>query len=112
MKWEITYSNDVGPDDDFFREWWDVSNGNVSFRSDSLEGAEWLCSLLNGKDGEHNDIEAGGVVGLCLYVSPSDGRKDKFEAKEDGFYHFPCCSCRHARTKESEFCQGCVHYVL
>ena len=46
-KYVIEYGNDTGPTDDFFIEWWDVSNGNRSFRCNSKSDAEWLCNLLN-----------------------------------------------------------------
>jgi len=53
----------------------------------------------------------GAVVGISAWMPRDDGRPDKFEARED-HYHFPCCSCKHASTEGSEFCRGCVHYVL
>ena len=47
MKWKIEYSNDVGPNDEGFWEWWEVSDGDRVFKSNSKEKAEWLCALLN-----------------------------------------------------------------
>jgi hypothetical protein len=47
LKWRVVYSNDVGPDDDGFWEWWEVTDGKRTFKSDSEEDAEWLCAVLN-----------------------------------------------------------------
>jgi len=46
-EWCVDYSNDVGNFDDYFVEWWEVTNGEVVFRSDSEQDANWLCSELN-----------------------------------------------------------------
>ena len=45
--WQIIYNNDTGPDDDGFWEWWDVTDGNRSFRCDSEEDAKWLVENLS-----------------------------------------------------------------
>lgn len=45
--WQIAYDNDTGHDDGGFYEWWDVTDGNRSFRCDSEEAAYYLCDLLN-----------------------------------------------------------------
>lgn len=45
--WQIIYNNDSGPDDDGFWEWWDVTDGNRSFRCDSEEDAKWLVENLS-----------------------------------------------------------------
>jgi hypothetical protein len=57
--WELEYNNDTGPLDEYFYEWWAVTNGDKSFKCDSEESAEWLCNILNnlpaaivGKEGE------------------------------------------------------------
>lgn len=47
MKWTVDYDNDVGPYDEGFWEWWTVSNGVKSFKCDSKDDADWLCSILN-----------------------------------------------------------------
>lgn len=49
MKWTIEYGNDTGPGDDFFHEWWTVTNGEKSFKCESEDDAEWLSKLLNGE---------------------------------------------------------------
>lgn len=46
-KWSVKYDNDVGPGDEGFWEWWDVTDGTVTFRADSEDAATWLCDLLN-----------------------------------------------------------------
>ena len=48
--WSIEYHNDVGPDDDAFWEWWTVSDGERTFRSDDEEDAEWLAERLRRED--------------------------------------------------------------
>jgi hypothetical protein len=44
--WTITYDNDVGPDDDGFWEWWNVTDGARSFKCDSKADAEFLLAAL------------------------------------------------------------------
>lgn len=46
--WKVEYSNDVGPNDEGFWEWWEVTNGQVTFKADAEKDAEWLCAVLNG----------------------------------------------------------------
>lgn len=45
--WQIIYNNDTGPDDDGFWVWWDVTDGNRSFRCDSENDAKWLLENLS-----------------------------------------------------------------
>lgn len=45
--WKIEYDNDVGPNDEGFWEWWDVSDGETTFRANSENQAEWLADALN-----------------------------------------------------------------
>jgi hypothetical protein len=47
MKWEIKYENDTGPNDESFSEWWIITNGNKTFRTESNEEAKWLVDFLN-----------------------------------------------------------------
>lgn len=47
-KWKIEYGNDTGPDDGGFWEWWTVTDGARSFKSDSEDDAQWLAETLNG----------------------------------------------------------------
>lgn len=46
-QWTVTYRNDVGSDDEGFWEWWEVSDGNKTFRTEEEEDAKWLADLLN-----------------------------------------------------------------
>lgn len=46
MNWHIDYGNDTGPDDDGFWEWWEVTNGERTFKCDYKEDAEWLLNAL------------------------------------------------------------------
>ncbi len=48
-EWHINYDNDTGPDDEAFREWWEVTNGEMTFTTRSQEDAEWLLATLAGK---------------------------------------------------------------
>ncbi len=48
--WKIEYDNDVGPNDEGFWEWWTVSNGERTFKTDSEEDAQWLSDLLKKAD--------------------------------------------------------------
>ena len=36
MKWKVDYDNDTGPLDEFFVEWWTVSNGTRTFKCDNV----------------------------------------------------------------------------
>jgi hypothetical protein len=47
MTFTIEYQNDTGYTDDGFWEWWEVSDGNRTFKCDAEADAEWLCELLN-----------------------------------------------------------------
>lgn len=47
MKWKIINENDTGPGDDFYCEWWIVTNGLIKFRADNENDAIRLCALLN-----------------------------------------------------------------
>lgn len=51
-KWRIEYSNDVGPDDEGFWEWWDVTDGERYFKCDKEDDAEWLQKQLNNEADE------------------------------------------------------------
>lgn len=46
-KWTIIYTNDTGPCDDYFEEWWEVSNGVMTFRAEKETWAKWLRDRLN-----------------------------------------------------------------
>lgn len=50
-KWTIEYDNDTGPNDGGFWEWWTVTNGEKSFKSDDKGDAKWLAEVLNREDG-------------------------------------------------------------
>jgi hypothetical protein len=45
--WTVEYTNDVGADDEGFWEWWEITNGEKAFKSDTKDDAEFLCDLLN-----------------------------------------------------------------
>lgn len=47
--WRVEYENDTGPNDEGFREFWIVGNGNISFEADTEEAANWLRDTLNAK---------------------------------------------------------------
>ena len=44
--WRIDYDNDTGSDDDYFAEWWIVTNDIRSFECRSQDDANWLLDLL------------------------------------------------------------------
>jgi len=46
-KWSFRYTNDVGPEDDGFWEWYEITDGKTIFKTDEQEDAEWLCNKLN-----------------------------------------------------------------
>lgn len=51
MEWKINYENDVGWDDyGSFWEWWNVTNGERTFKADTKSDAIWLCDFLNKHD--------------------------------------------------------------
>lgn len=45
--WQIKYDNDTGWNDESFCEWWDVYQGDVSYRANTEEEAKFLCDTLN-----------------------------------------------------------------
>ena len=45
--WAVEYHNDTGPTDEGYWEWWTVTDGEKSFKSDDEHDAKWLCTLLN-----------------------------------------------------------------
>ena len=47
MNWTIEYENDVGPNDEGFWCWWNVTDGTRTFEANTEEDAKWLCDLLN-----------------------------------------------------------------
>lgn len=49
-KWKVEYDNDTGPLDEYYVEWWVVTDKERSFTVHSKVDAQWLCSVLNGKE--------------------------------------------------------------
>lgn len=45
--WKVEYENDTGYNDEGFWEWWEVTNGETSFRCKEEEDANWLAEQLN-----------------------------------------------------------------
>jgi len=45
--WVIEYDNDTGPGDEYFVEWFNVTNGEKSFRCNTKEDAEFLLASLS-----------------------------------------------------------------
>jgi len=43
--WEVEYNHDVA-NDGGFTEWWDVSDGGMTFRANTEQEAEWLMYTL------------------------------------------------------------------
>ena len=58
-KWTIEYDNDTGPDDGGFWQWWTVTNGEKSFKSDDEDDAKWLAGVLNARDERKKEAEDG-----------------------------------------------------
>jgi hypothetical protein len=46
-EWGIEWDNDTGPNDGYYVEWWNVTDGERSFRSYKEADAEWLQAFLN-----------------------------------------------------------------
>ena len=49
-EWRKDWNNDVGPDDDYYIEWFEVRNGDRRYKCDEEEDADYLVSLLNGRE--------------------------------------------------------------
>ena len=45
--WKVEYNNDVGPDDERFEEWWEITDGTTTYKATSAEEAQMLCDQLN-----------------------------------------------------------------
>ena len=52
--WTIKYSNDVGPNDEGFWEWWEISDGERMFQANTEAEAHWLCNRLNQETWAHD----------------------------------------------------------
>jgi hypothetical protein len=46
-KWTKQYNNDTGPDDDYFEEWFEITDGKRIFRCEEREDADFLLSILS-----------------------------------------------------------------
>lgn len=46
--WKIKWDNDTGPNDGYYVEWWNVTNGETTFQCESESDAQWLADLLHG----------------------------------------------------------------
>ena len=47
-KWLVEYQNEeFGPEGDGFRDWWDVSDGQTTYRADTEGQAVYLAAILN-----------------------------------------------------------------
>jgi len=47
MEWRIEYNNDVGPNDEGYWDWWEVTDGAVTFKTDREDDAKRLRDMLN-----------------------------------------------------------------
>ena len=45
-KWTKEYDNDTGPYDDYFKEWWNVTDGNRTYRCNNSDDADFLIAAL------------------------------------------------------------------
>ena len=45
-KWTKEYDNDTGPCDDYFEEWWNVTDGNHIYRCKNSDDADFLIAAL------------------------------------------------------------------
>ena len=45
-KWTKEYDNDTGPCDDYFKEWWNVTDGNRTYRCNNSDDADFLIAAL------------------------------------------------------------------
>ena len=45
-KWTKEYNNDTGPCDDYFEEWWNVTDGSHTYRCNNSEDADFLIKTL------------------------------------------------------------------
>ena len=45
--WKVEYYNDTGPHDEFFMEWWEITDGTITYSASSEEEAQMLCDQLN-----------------------------------------------------------------
>ena len=48
-EWKMEYHNDVGPNDEGFWEWYEVTDGKRTFKCNLEEDALWLLAVLEGK---------------------------------------------------------------
>lgn len=51
--WKVEYDNDVDSNDIRLFEWWNITNGGMTFRTNDQEDAYWLCDILNQEEESH-----------------------------------------------------------
>ncbi len=64
--WVAKYCCAVDRENDVFEDWWEVTNGIDTFKTDEREPAQWLCDLLNA--GQHKVS-----VKICGFGGGKDG---------------------------------------
>lgn len=57
-EWIIEYDNDTGPNDEGFSEWWTVSKGDISYRTNSEFDAQMLLAILSAAIPEAQKVES------------------------------------------------------
>lgn len=48
--WTVEYNNDVGPDDDGFWEWWEVTDGKFIYKANKEFEARELADAMNNRE--------------------------------------------------------------
>ena len=86
-KWTKEYDNDTGPYDDYFKEWWNVTDGNRMYRCNNSDDADFLIAALAQPEQEPvGYVAENGVVdwNVCappiltnLYTTPPQRKEDK-----------------------------------
>jgi hypothetical protein len=45
--WIIEYCNDTGPRDEYFHQWWEITDGEIVLRCDKERDAKYIQTILN-----------------------------------------------------------------
>jgi len=105
MKWRIENDNDTGSNDEYFVEWWNVTDGEKSFRCNTEADANFLLSVLTPpasdelKEDWVSVDEYNGEKGRLLVFSPI--------YKEDDPMRYRIIDSQFLNT-----CKDVTHYYL
>lgn len=79
--WIVEYSNDTGSNDECFYEWWNVTNGEKTFRAWSKEDADSLAAVLTSQPDLLEALQA--MVDFWCSDKPAEMNHTQFKCRAD-----------------------------